>query len=117
MIAVRSLDSIMKQTARLEEVRRTDLSFGDWLIVTTRNSSYSIISLGDGQYCVTGGWFDRVGISPARTTINGCTWGGSTIKTDLVAGHGLFLEFGNNVLTTRIQRVRLIRSGGAHLLN
>ena len=120
MIAARSLDSIlgsMTDAARRQGIRKSDLSFGDWVIVTTRNSSYSIISLGEGQYCVAGGWFDRQGVSPARTTINGCTWGGSTIKTDLVAGNGLFLEFGNRVLTTRIQKVRLIRSGGPNLMN
>ena len=38
----------------------------------------------------------------------GCTWGGSAIKEDIVAARGLFLEFGNHVITTRIQNVRVI---------
>jgi hypothetical protein len=91
-------------------VRKTDLRLGDCLIVQTRNSSYRIVCLGNGLYRVSGGWFDRAGVSPVTTTINGCTWGGSAIHTGLAAGHGLFLEFGNNVLTTRIRQLRLIPS-------
>ena len=36
-------------------------------------------------------------------------WGGSAIKHDIVAACGLFLEFGNWVITTRIQKIRVIR--------
>jgi len=110
MIGRKSLDTLIRQAENLPGVRRSDLSLGDRVIVRTRNSSYSILSLGDGQYRVSGGWFDRMGVSPATTTISGCTWGGSAIKTDLVASQGLFLEFGNRVLTTRIQDVLLARS-------
>src|SRR5437867_4670042 len=109
MIGQKPLETLIRQTERLRGVRRSDLGLGDKVIVRTRNSSYSILSLGDGKYRVSGGWFDRMGVSPATTTINGCTWGGSAIKTDLVASRGLFLEFGNRVLTTRIQDVRLAR--------
>jgi hypothetical protein len=42
--------------------------------------------------------------------VNGCTWGGSAIKSDILAAPGLFLEFGNRVRTTRIQQVNLFRS-------
>ena len=52
----------------------------------------------------------EIHFSPATTAINGCTWGGSVIHTDLVAGRGLFLEFGNRVVTTRIRQFHLIRS-------
>ncbi len=110
MIGRKSLDSLTRQAEKLRGVKRSDLGLGDCVIVRTRNSSYSILNLGNGQYRVTGGWFDRMGVSPATTTISGCTWGGSAIKTDLVAGQGLFLEFGNRVLTTRIQHVLLARS-------
>jgi hypothetical protein len=47
-------------------------------------------------------------MSPCRVTINGCTWGGSAIKHDILVARGLFLEFGNRVLTTRVQNVRVI---------
>ena len=109
MIGRKPLDALIRQAEHLQGVRRSDLSLGDRVIVRTRNSSYSILSLGNGQYRVSGGWFDRMGVSPATTTISGCTWGGSAIKTDLVASQGLFLEFGNRVLTTRIQDVHLSR--------
>jgi hypothetical protein len=39
---------------------------------------------------------------------NGCTWGGSAIKQDIVAALGLRLEFGNSVRTARIREVRVI---------
>lgn len=107
-----NLEAITAQADRIEGVRKAELRYGDWVLVRTRNSLYSICALGNGLYLVSGGWFDRTGASPATTTINGCTWGGSAIKSDLVAGRGLFLEFGNRVVTTRIQQVRLIRSDG-----
>ena len=106
---VRTLGSIVAQTSGLEAVRKRDLGCGDWVLVTTKNSVYSICVMGDDSYSVSGGWFDREGVSPQKTTINGCTWGGSAIKNDIVAALGLFLEFGNQVLTTRIQHVRVIR--------
>lgn len=94
----------------MEGVRKDDLHRGDWVLVTTKNSLYAICVLGDDLYSVSGGWFDRQGLSPATLPINGCTWGGSALKHDIVAGRGLFLEFGNRVLTTRIQQVRVVRS-------
>lgn len=104
------LRAVIADADRIKGVRKAELRPGDWVLVTTKNSLYSICALGDDLYSVSGGWFDRKGMSPATLTINGCTWGGTAIKVDLVAGRGLFLEFGNRVLTTRIQNVRLIRS-------
>ncbi|MFQ5778685.1 MAG: hypothetical protein ACE5IP_11830 [Terriglobia bacterium] len=102
----------LQQTRWLEAIRKDDLRCGDWVLVTTKNSVYSICVLGDDLYSVSGGWFDREGVSPQKTTINGCTWGGSAIKLDIVAACGLFMEFGNKVLTTRIQHVRVLRGDG-----
>jgi hypothetical protein len=106
----RILTELVRHAELMGGVHREDLHCGDRLIVRTRNSCYIIYSLGDGRYRVSGGWFDRSGASPVTTTINGCTFGGSAIKTDLIAGRGLFLEFGNHVLTTRIQQVQVIRA-------
>lgn len=103
-----TLDARARQADTIEWVRKRDLQPGDWVLVTTKNSVYSIYVVGDGHYRVSGGWFDRKGHSPAETTINGCTWGGSGIKQDVVAARGLFLEFGNGVLTTRIREVMVI---------
>jgi hypothetical protein len=110
MVGAHCLDALVKQAERLEGVRKADLRGGDWILVNTLNSLYSIYVLGDGNYRVSGGWFDREGKAPATITINGCTWGGHAIKSDMVAACGLCLEFGNWVITTRIQGIRLIRS-------
>ena len=110
MVGACCLDALVKQAGRLEGVRKTELECGDWVLVNTVNSLYSIYVLGDGNYRVSGGWFDREGKAPATIAINGCTWGGHAIKSDMVAARGLCLEFGNWVITTRIQKIRVVRS-------
>jgi hypothetical protein len=95
---------------RLEAVRKNDLLNGDSVLVRTKNSVYAIRALGKGLYKVSGGWFDRHGGSGQVVTINGCTWGGSAIKQDIVAARGLYLEFGNRVVTTRIRDIMVIRA-------
>jgi len=105
-----TLDSVVAQARGLDEVRKRDLRSGDIVLVTTRNSQYTIWVLGGSNYWVWGGWFDSQKMSPARMAINGCTWGGTALKHDIVAACGLRLEFGNRVLTTRIRKIRVIRS-------
>lgn len=107
-----SLEKIVEETVRLKEVRKTDLQFGDLVIIRTRNSVYSVFVLDADFYLVSGGWFDRKGLSPMKATISGCTWGGSIIKVDVLAACGLRLEFGNRVLTTPIQKVYMLRGSG-----
>ncbi len=63
-------------------------------------------------YLISGGWFDRKGLSPIKVNISGCTWGGNIIKVDTLAACGLRLEFGNRVLTTTIQKVSILRASG-----
>ncbi len=101
----------------LDSVRTTDVQPGDWVLVTTKNSLYSIYVLENGRFSVSGGWFDLQGMSPATVTINGCTWGGSAIKCDVVAARGLFLEFGNRLTTTRIQHIKVIRGSSPERFN
>jgi hypothetical protein len=108
-----SLEATTNHARSLEEVRKRDLRSGDRVMVTTRNSLYTLWALGDRHFLVWGGWFDRQGISPQRVSINGCTWGGSAVKLDIIAALGLRLEFGNRVLTTPIRHVRLIRANYA----
>ena len=106
-----SLEKIVESTTHLKQVRKADLQLGDLLLITTRNSVYSVRVLDNDLYLVSGGWFDNKGLSPMKIRINGCTWGGSIIKIDIVAACGLCLEFGNRVVTTPIQKVCLIRYG------
>ncbi|UCB53289.1 MAG: hypothetical protein JSV10_04200 [Candidatus Zixiibacteriota bacterium] len=107
-----SLERIVAETVQLEQVCKKDLQFGDLVLITTRNSLYSVHVLDRGAYLVSGGWFDRKGISPLRTAIRGCTLGGSTIKMDIVAACGLRLEFDNRVVTTPIRKACVIRLSG-----
>jgi len=108
----RTLSSILRQACALKQVRKSDLMTGDWLQVTTRNSTYSICVLGNGLFSISGGWVDKRGLSPWTTTISGCTWGGSTIKVDIAAACGLRLEFGKRVVTSSIRRIVHLRVGG-----
>ena len=106
----RSLEALTAVAGRLSAVRKADLHWGDQVIVTTKNSVYSLFVVEEGTYWVTGGWFDRHLCSPQRVWINGCTFGGTAIMTDLVAAPGLFLEFANRVTTTRIRATQVLRS-------
>jgi hypothetical protein len=106
-----SLERIVQRVVHLKQVRKEDLQFGDLVFITTRNSVYSVWVLGNGLYLVSGGWFDRNGLSPVKTSITGCTLGGSVIKLDIIAACGLRLEFGNRVVTTPIQKVFVSRLG------
>jgi len=106
---LQTLEAITNHARILKEVRKRDLRSGD-LMVRTKNSLYTLSVLGDRDFLVWGGWFDRQGTSPQRVSINGCTWGGSAIKLDIIAALGLRLEFSSGVLTTPIRHFRLIRA-------
>jgi hypothetical protein len=116
-LPARTLGSIVEHVNALDSVRKGDLESGDWVVVTTKNSRYTICFLGSEIYAISGGWFDLQQVSPVQLSINGCTWGGSAIKHDILAARGLFLEFGNRVRTTRIQKVQVYRSGELPLSN
>ena len=105
----RTLNAIVDHAERLEAVYKSDLELGDQLLVTTRNSIYSIHVLQEGVYSVSGGWFDHQGLSPSKVEITGCTWGGRAVKLDIVAACGLHLEFGNHVVTSRILNYQVLR--------
>lgn len=110
MIArARTVNAILAKGGLSQPVQKSELRRGDRVVVATENSVYCINVLGDSTYSVWGGWFDRQGVSPIRLSISGCTWGGSVIKQDIVAACGLRLEFGNRVVTSRIQAIRVIR--------
>jgi hypothetical protein len=111
------LDTVVAEARDLQAVRKQDVQPGDRLLVRTRNSTYLLWCLSDGVYWVSGGWFDREGMSPQVMGINGCTWGGSIIKQDIVAALGLRLEFGNRVRTTAIRDIRMVRASTEHSLN
>jgi hypothetical protein len=108
----RTLETVVTHAEALRAVPKSDLGFGDLVLVTTAHSTYSIHALEGGRYLVSGGWFDRHGLSPMETEIAGCTWGGSAIKINIMAACGLHLEFGNRVVTSTIRKLEVIRCEG-----
>ncbi len=106
-----TLSGLVDQTQRLKQLRKADLCCGDLVLVKTTNSIYSIHVVGNGSYCVSGGWFDRKGLSPMKITITGCSWGGSVVKVDIVAACGLRLEFGNRLITSTIRKIFVLPAG------
>jgi len=107
--AGRTLDRLVAAAAHVEGVWEHELRTGDWVIVSTRNSTYTLGVVGDGTYAVSGGWFTANRADAAPIGISGCTWGGCAILTGLVAAPGMHLEFDNGVRTTRIREVRTVR--------
>jgi len=116
-VLARTLSTIVEHDIDDRAIRRQDLVAGDLIIVRTRNSVYLMWVLGEDRFAVRGGWFDQHEESPVTVRINGCTYGQSAIRHDVVAAPGLFLEFGNNVRTTRIQDVRIERQAGSTVLH
>jgi hypothetical protein len=107
-----SLDEIVNRVISLDEVRKDELSFGDLILISTVNSTYFVCVLDEDYYLVFRGWFDRKRLSPTKTGINGCTWGGNIIKIDIVAACGLHMEFSNGVVTSKIQEVTVFKMNG-----
>lgn len=105
-----TLTDIAKDSQTRNQIHKSSLKVGDTIILKTNNSAYLIKVLGEEQYTVAGGWFDKTYSSPVTTTIIGCTWGSSIIKNDIIAACGLHLEFGNKVVTSRIKKIFHISS-------
>jgi len=98
---------VLADAARsLGGIRRRELAPGDRLLVSTRNSIYTLTACPDGSFLVSGGWYERSGRNAVPLSVAGCTAGGRALFTDLVAAPGLFLEFADGTSTTRIRKVR-----------
>ena len=110
--AARTLDRIVEASEAVDGVWADHVQPGDWIVVRTKNSTYSLAVLGKGLYRAVGGWFAGGGADGQDVRIVGCTWGGAAIQTRLAAAVGMFLEFDNGVRTTRIREVRHLRGGG-----
>ncbi len=102
-----SLENIVNRIEKMFALYKSQLRKGDKLFLKTSNSVYSIQVMEDGHYLVSGGWFDKHNLSPIRINIAGCTFGGSTIKTDIIAAPGLRLEFENRLVTSPVQKIFL----------
>lgn len=105
------LSALVSASSTLQGVRRGDLAAGDRLLISTKNSIYSLVAQSDGRFAVSGGWYSRQleSADGERTlAVNGCTAGGHALFTGIVAAPGLFLELSDGTRTTRIRRVRRI---------
>ena len=102
------LDGLTEAADLVDGVRRRDLDPGDRVVISTRNSVYSLTARADGTFEAMGGWFEREGEGATRVEIRGCTAGGHAIFTDHIAAVGLFMEFDDGLRTTRIKSVRRI---------
>lgn len=100
-----ALARIVETADHLQEVQKWSFSYGDWVFVKTVKSLYLIRVLGGGFYEVSGGWFEKKVLSPARLRISDCIWGGSAINIDLIAACDLRIEFGNRLITSPIQKI------------
>jgi hypothetical protein len=107
-----NLETIVGRCDYLKNVSKSNLRDGDIVIVKTSNSRYTMRKIEDNLFEVSGGWFDKNNLSPQKLAIRGCTWGGSIIQISIVAACGLCLEFGNNVTTSPILKIFVIRAQG-----
>jgi hypothetical protein len=105
-----SLDKIVEYSNRVRKIYKSDLNQGDFLIIQTLNSIYTILVQEKGYYLVSGGWFAEHGISPSRIKITGCSWGASIININILAACGLCLEFENRLVTSQIKNIGLFKS-------
>ena len=102
------IDDLTEAAGAVGGVKRRELDPGDRVIVSTKNSVYSLIARADGSFEVSGGWFAREGVGTVRLEVLGCTAGGHALFTEHIAASGLFLEFSDGLRTTRIRSVRRI---------
>jgi hypothetical protein len=106
------IDDLAEAAGVVGGVHRKDVECGDRVIVSTKNSVYSLTAHADGSFEVSGGWFEREGEGVVMVEVLGCTAGGHALFTDHIAAPGLFLEFADGLRTTRIRTVRRIPMRG-----
>ena len=75
------------------------LSPGAVLAIQTQNRSYTLVSLGQESALISG--HPEFCPEPVEVQVQGCTWGGSMLKTKFV-GRGMHLEFIHPVYRTVI---------------
>lgn len=107
------IDELAEVAGVVGGVLRQELESGDRVIVSTKNSVYSLTARADGFFDVSGGWFEREGEGTVTVEVLGCTAGGHALFTDHIAAPGLFMEFADGLRTTRIRSVRRIHARGS----
>jgi len=115
-VLARTLTQLATTAPALDGIWKHDTRPGDWIIVRTRNSTYTLGVEADQMIVVSGGWFAGADAGANRVRVSGCTWGGSAILTGMLAAPGMCVEFSNGVRTTRVREVQLVRdvAGRSH---
>lgn len=102
-IWVRTMDKQIEMLSMIDMLPKKGLTPGSMIEIYTTNSVYELYVLEGDDFIVSGGWFDKQNLSPYHVCINGCTWGGSAIKHDIIAGEMMHIEFNTgdrNIVTT-----------------
>ncbi len=108
-VLARTLTQLATTAPGLDGIWKHDTRPGDWVIVRTKNSTYTFGVEADQSLVVSGGWFAGADAGACRVRVSGCTWGGSAILTGMLAAPGMCVEFSNGVRTTRVRDVQLVR--------
>jgi len=100
-----TLNGMVRASHLFPQVRKNEVSPGDWVIIRTVMSVYTLRALSDGLYEARGGWFDQNGYAPMTIGVTGATWGGSAIMPQVLAACGMRVEFRNRLITSPVRSI------------
>jgi hypothetical protein len=103
-----TLDRLSQTVHLFPHVRKDQVHTGDWIIIHTVASTYTLHAVGNGLFDASGGWFDKKGFSPMRIGVSGATWGGSSIMPKVLAACGMRVEFRNRMITSPVKSILVI---------
>jgi hypothetical protein len=103
-----SLNRITETAHLFPHLRKDELFPGDFVVIRTVKSKYTLRVLDGGLYEARGGWFDKRGYAPLQIGISGATWGGSAIMPEVLAACGMRVEFRNRLITSPVQLITVI---------
>lgn len=89
----------------IQQVRREQLKPNDKLFVKTINSEYKIEVIDHARFSISGGWFDKRGISPFYGSIEGVTWGWGDLISDIVVQTGMRIKFKDGPTTSHVKSI------------
>ena len=104
-----TLDRITEHAHLYPQVRKDEIAPGDWVIIRTVKSVYTLHALGNSLFEVRGGWFEKKGYAPMTIGVAGVTWGGSAIMPKVLAACGLRVEFRNRLITSPVRKIEVWR--------
>ncbi len=91
-------------------LHREHILLDDLIVIETTNSTYFMRYLGDEMYAVMGGHFNRMGIAPYHTRINGISLGRRLIESKVVIACGYRLNFDRQFITSTVRRISVRRA-------